>query len=67
MEFLKQYGLINKVDSKALMKIHNHLTKETDSYDFITPEVPQKKPPGEREISFGAFVCALIQISNYKR
>ena len=43
------------------------LTKETDSYDFITPEIPQKKPPGERELSFGAFVCALIQISNYRR
>ena len=69
LQWFKQSGLLHKVDPKQLIRIHSTQVKEMltikDYHPFFNGETRDDLAiPGEKELSYGAFVAALIKVSN---
>lgn len=71
LDFLKQAGVNQMVDPKALTKIHNASVKEmeeiTDYNPYFKPQVEKLNgSPKDRELNYGAFVSSLIKVANLR-
>ncbi len=67
IDWLRQAGVFSKIDAKQAIRIHSTQVKEMETiehYDKWFKTDIKEGLPGDKELSYGAFVSALIKLAN---
>ena len=69
IEWMKQNGVVTKINSKVLVSIHTAQIKEMEEVNDYSEMVQDDAKtagaiPGEKELSYPGFVIALVKVAN---